>query len=120
VETEKIFYSHKEAGFRAKFLIGQPESKYQPPDIIYFAIYDYPYLYRHCNYFLDSWCPDAPGPEPGAIMVGKNGEHCAILDDEGTKFIHSNPVAGKVTYDSIAVAERYFPNGIVYKRSPDM
>jgi len=118
IETEKIHYSQKEAGFRAKFLIGQPTSKYKPPYIINFAILDYPYYYDSCLDYRN-WYSDAPRPEPGAIMLGKDGKHCAILDDEGTKFIQSNPVTGKVTYDSIAVAERYFPNGIVYKRWPD-
>jgi len=120
VETKKWVYSSKEAGFRAKFLIDQSRSKYKPSDIISFAIYDYPYFYDSCKVYLDSRYSNAPGPEPGAIMVGKDGWHCAILDDEGTKFTHSNPVAGRVTYDSIAVAERYFPNGTFYKRSPDV
>jgi len=119
VATEKLYYSPKEAGFRAKFLIDQPKSKYGPEDVITFATFDHPYLYKDCKDFLGSWYLDAPGPEPGAIMVGKNGEHCAILDDEGTKFTHTNPAAGKVTYDSIAVAQRYFPSGIVYKRWRD-
>ena len=117
VEAEKYYYSQKEAGFRAKFLIGQPKSKYDPFNVIGFAIVDDPYYYRSCEAFFQY--SDAPGPEPGAIILGKDKKHCGILDDEGTKFIHTNPIAGKVTYDSIAVAQRYFPNGIVYKRSPD-
>jgi len=116
-ETKKRHYSQKEAGFRAKFLIGQPKSKYEPSNVIGFAIVDDPYYYRSCEAFFQY--SDAPGPEPGAIILGKDKKHCGILDDEGTKFIHTNPIAGKVTYDSIAVAQRYFPNGIVYKRSPD-
>ena len=119
VETKKQYYSPKEAGFRAKFLVDQPKLKYGPQDVITFAAFDIPYYCSRCNYFLYSWYPVAPGPEPGAIMVGKYGDHCAILDNEGTKFTHSNPVAGKVTYDSIAVARRYFPSGIFYKKYPD-
>jgi len=120
VESKEWYYPQKEAGFRAKFLINQPESKYKPQDVISFAMEDYPYIYKNCGDFLESWFLDVLGPEPGGIMVGKDKKHCAILDDEGTKFTHSNPVAGKVTYDSIAVAERYFPSGIVYKRWPDL
>jgi len=119
VETKKEYYPQKEAGFRAKFFIGQPKSKYEPQDIITFAILGYPYIYSDCKDFFASWFPDAPGPEPGAIMVERYGKHCAILDDEGTKFIHMNPVSGKVTYDSIVIAERYFPEGIYYLRLPD-
>ena len=119
VETKKKYYSPKEAGSRAKFLIGQPKSKYKPQDVITFAIQDDPYFYKSCFSFLGFGLSDAPGPEPGAIMVGPFGMHCAILDNKGTKFIHTNPVTGKVTYESIAVAKIYFPSGIVYKRHPD-
>jgi len=116
VKSKTLFYPQKEAGLRAKFLIDQPISKYRAPDTILFAIYDYPYFDLSCDYYLRSEFLDAPGPEPGAIMVGKDKRHCAILDNEGTKFIHSNSEARKVTYDSIALAERYFPNGVIYKR----
>jgi len=118
VKSETIYYSQKEAGLRAKFLIDQPTSKYRPDDVVYFAIFDYPYADEGCEKILSSF-PDAPGPEPGAIMVGKDGRHCAILDNEGTKFIQSNFAAKKVTYDSIALAQKYFPNGIYYKRYPE-
>jgi len=118
VKSETYFYPQKEAGLRAKFLIDQPTSKYKPADIIKFAILDYPYIGWNCATFLRFNYPDAPGPEPGAIMVGKDQSHCAILDNEGTKFIQSNSEARRVTYDSIAVAERYFPYGIIYKRYP--
>jgi len=119
VGSQRYFYPPKEAGLRAKFLIDQPTSKYKPGDIITFAIHDYPYLDWGCASFFDSNFPIIPGPEPGAIMLGKDGKHCAMLDNEGTKFIQSNSEARRVTYDSIALAERYFPYGIIYKRYPD-
>jgi len=116
VKSETRFYTGKEAGRRAKFLIGQPTSKYEPANVISFALADYPYFNLRCENLLDPYFPDAPGPEPGAIIAGKDGKHCAILDDEGTKFIQSNPMVEKVTYDPIAMIERYFPNGVAYKR----
>ena len=116
VKSETQVYPPKEAGLRAKFLIGQPTSEYISADIINFAIFDHPYFGWICRDFLRPKYLDAPGPEPGAIMVGKDQKHCAILDNEGTKFIQSNSEARRVTYDSIAVAERYFPYGIIYKR----
>jgi len=119
VESETFFYPQEEAGFRAKSLIAQPISKYRPANTILFAIYDYPYFDWECSTFLSYSFPHADEPEPGAIMVGKDGGHCAILDNEGTNFIHSNPEAGKVTCDSIEVAEKYFPNGVFYKRYPN-
>jgi len=118
VKSQTMCYPPKEAGLRAKFLIGQPAYRYPPQSIILFAIIDFPYLNMACKDFLDPVFPHAPGPEPGAIIVGKDGIHCAILDNEGTKFIQSNPAVGKVTYDSIAMIERYFPKGVVYKRNP--
>ena len=120
VKSQTFYYPPKEAGLRAKFLIDQPRSKYRSVQVINFAIFDYPYFGGGCNIFLDSEFPDAPGPEPGAIMVGKDGDHCAILDNEGTKFIQSNYEARRVTYDSIALADRYFPKGIIYKRYPNI
>jgi len=119
VKSKTFGYPQKEAGLRAKSLIDQPTSKYKSAEIITFAMFDYPYLDWSCKDFLNSNFPDVPGPEPGAIMVGKDEKHCAILDNEGTKFIQSNSGAKKVTYDSIAVAERYFPYGIIYKGFPD-
>jgi len=118
VKSETIYYSPKEAGLRAKLLIDQYIYKYNAPNIITFAVLDYSHFVLDCDHYLSPNFPEAPGPEPGAIMVGKDEKHCAILDNEGTKFIQSNPVVGKVTYDSLAVAKRYFPNGILYKRYP--
>ena len=120
VKSETQFYPPKEAGLRAKFLIGQPISKYESHHVVFFAIIDYPYFERSCQSFLVSWFPDAPGLEPGVIVVGKDKKHCAILDNEGTKFIQSNSGTGKVTYDSVAVLQRYFPNGMIYKRCPEL
>ena len=62
VKTKRWYYSQKEAGFRAKFLIGQPRSKYKPQDVIHFALVDYPYHYGNCENFLN-WYSNAPGPE---------------------------------------------------------
>lgn len=117
-ETEKFFYPAKEAGLRAKLLIGQSKPKYEAYEVIDFAVMDAPYYRLNCSQFLTDQFPEAPGPEPGAIIVGTDGAHCGILDNEGTKFIHTNPVVKKVTYDSIAAVRRYFPKGVAYKRYP--
>jgi len=118
VMSKTMHYSQNEAGLRAKFLIDQPTSKYKSHHVVLFATTDYPYFSGDCGSYLTSMYPDAPGPEPGAIIAGKDGKHCAILDNEGTKFIQSNSVTKKVTYDSIALTQRYFPSGVVYKRYP--
>eukprot|EP00826_Nyctotherus_ovalis_P036753 TRINITY_DN3285_c0_g1_i23.p1 TRINITY_DN3285_c0_g1~~TRINITY_DN3285_c0_g1_i23.p1 ORF type:complete len:226 (+),score=42.48 TRINITY_DN3285_c0_g1_i23:125-802(+) len=116
IKSESYYYPPKEAGMRAKYLIGQSSERYKAAHVVMYAIFDYPYKNVNCSYFLESQFPVAPSPEPGAIIVGSDGRHCGILDDEGTKFTHSNPVTKKVTYDSIAVISRYFPHGVVYKK----
>jgi hypothetical protein len=117
-KSDHFFYPPKEAGVRAKDLIDQTSERYHAPHVIIYAIFDYPYLQIRCRDMLHSRFPDAPGPEPGAIIVGKDGQHCGILDNEGTKYVHSNPSARKVTYDSLATVEKYFPHGASYKRYP--
>lgn len=117
-EESNFFFSPVEAGLRAKYLVGQSAEKYATAHVINFAVTDYPYGRINCPWIITGKFPDAPGPEPGVLVVGRNGEHCAILDNEGTKFIHTNPTAKKVTYESIAVINKYFPNGLSYKRYP--
>lgn len=116
--THNFFFAAEEAGLRAKFLIGQSKEKYETQNVVSFAIADYPYSWVDCPRLVidDQLFPPAPGPEPGVLVAGKDGEHCAILDNEGTKFIHTNPTTKKVTYESIAVLSKYFPNGFTYKR----
>lgn len=116
-KTSTMLYPPKEAGERAMRLVGQSSDNYTPSGVIYFSILDLVSNFP-CVLFLHEQFPLAPGPEPGGIMVGTNGEHCAILDNKKTKFVHSNPVQRKVTCDSTASVERYFPNGVIYKRYP--
>lgn len=48
-------------------------------------------------------------------IVDRGHRHCKILDNEGSKFIHSNPYKKIITMDSIVMAQYYFPNGVIYK-----
>lgn len=116
IRAMDLYYQAEEAGLRAKELIGQSREKFKAPDVIMYAISGYPYGYTECYDFAKETYKEAPGPEPGLIVVGKNGNHCGILDNEGTKFIHTNPVTKKVTYESIAVLSKYFKEGVLYKR----
>lgn len=117
VETPAWFYAPKEAGARAKLLLNQSSERYRSHHVILFAMADLPDS-NSCSTFLGEQYPTIDGPEIGAIMVGKDGEHCGIVDDEGTKFVHSNPVAKKVALEHLSAAGKYFPNGIIYKRYP--
>eukprot|EP00826_Nyctotherus_ovalis_P034552 TRINITY_DN2891_c0_g1_i23.p1 TRINITY_DN2891_c0_g1~~TRINITY_DN2891_c0_g1_i23.p1 ORF type:complete len:272 (-),score=16.15 TRINITY_DN2891_c0_g1_i23:47-862(-) len=115
-EVKNPMYSAKEAGLRARSLIGQSIQKFKASEVISYAGIDVVYL----GPVMDCWTSladikDASGPAPGVTILGKDGKHCAIIDHEGTKFIHSNPVRGVVTEDSMALLNRYFPNGYVYK-----
>lgn len=118
-ESSRMFYTPKEAGRRAKSILGQNSEYFDAANVVAYAISDIAYFLRGCSMFLGETWPDAPGPEPGAIIVGSDGKHCGILDDEGTKFVHNNPVSNIATYESLAVVERYFPKGVIYKRYAD-
>lgn len=118
VKADSIYYSQEEAGLRAKNLIGQTFERYKPSNVIDYAIRDFPYLDQNCSAFLHQSFPETLSVEPGAIIVGKDGEHCAIVDNEGTKFVHSNPILKKVTHEALVLLSRYFPKGVVYRRYP--
>eukprot|EP00826_Nyctotherus_ovalis_P001185 TRINITY_DN10158_c0_g1_i2.p2 TRINITY_DN10158_c0_g1~~TRINITY_DN10158_c0_g1_i2.p2 ORF type:complete len:251 (-),score=38.90 TRINITY_DN10158_c0_g1_i2:74-826(-) len=115
-KAKDVFYTLKEAGVRAKYLVGQSINRYKSYEIIGYAIIDFPYQYRSCERFFGPFFYNATDLEPGIIIVGKDGKHCAIVDNEGSKFIHSNSVKKIVTLDSIAVMNRYFSKGVYYKR----
>lgn len=117
--TKNHFYAHEEAGLRAKYLLGQSSERYKASEVVGYAIYDDAYIYQTCSRFFSPYFPNATGPAPGNLILGKDGNHCAIFDNEGTKFIHSNPIKKVVTIDSIALLNTYFPSGVIYKGSPD-
>ena len=118
-KSQSLLYDPKEAGLRAKMFIDKDTKDFQSYEIIGLAIIDSYYEFKRCSHFLDPVFPDLPGPSPGAIIVGRDGQHCAIVDNEGGKFIHGNPVSRKVTLESITTISRYFPRGVYYKGYPD-
>lgn len=118
IKSKTPFYEPKEAGMRAKNLLGYGLAKFAAANVIFYALIDYAYFVNECAFFLYDIFPDAPGPEPGVIIVGKDQSHCAIADQEGTKFIHSDPWTAKVMESSIALINKYFPSGVIYKRYP--
>lgn len=116
VKSDSMFYPPVEAGLRAKYLVGRSSDICEAPAVIMYAIADMPFTDIPCQFFTTF--DDLPGPEPGAVIVGDDAEHCAIVDNEGDKFIHSNPIKDKVTYESLALVHQYFPNGFTYKAYP--
>lgn len=117
--TTHFPYLAKDAGLRAKNLTGKSIEYFKPHEVIGYAIYDHPYeLFDNCADFQHERFPEVLGPTPGAIMLGRDGKHCAIMDNEGAKFTHSNPIKKVVTTDSIVMSHIYFPEGVVYKGYP--
>lgn len=117
-KSKSVYFQAKEAGLRAKTLLGCSAEKFLAAHVVSYATVDRPYFTDHCGLYLVEDFPVAPGPEPGVIIVSKDGKHCAIADNEGTKFIQTNPWEKKVTEHSIALLSYYFPNGIIFKRYP--
>lgn len=115
-EIKNPMYSAREAGLRARSLIGQSIHKFRAPEVISYAGIDVVYLRPDADcWTLLADLKDAFGLAPGVAILGKDGRHCAIVDHEGTKIVHSNPVKKVVTEDSVALLHRYFPSGYVYK-----
>lgn len=119
-KTKEFRYPPKEAGLRAKNLTAETVSEIKAHDVISYSIYgNIRSLFEDCGEFLRERFPKLDGPAPGAIMVGTDAKHCAIMDNEGSKFTHSNPHKKVVTTDSIIMSRVYFPNGVIYKGYPD-
>jgi len=117
-KSDHLLYDPKEAGLRAKIFIDKKTEDYRSFEIIGYAIIDNYYEFTQCDIFLSSRFPVIPEPTPGAIIVGKDGLHCGIVDNEGTKFIHGNPVSKKVTLESMVNINKYFQKGVYYKKYP--
>lgn len=115
-ETKCPFYLPPEAAKRAHILVGEPIEKYQAVHVPNFAMFGYPYInsIKNCSFFLDKFI-NATEPKPGFLVVGKDGKHCGLFDKEGDKFIHSNPVAKKVSLTSNVQLKNFFPAGYVIK-----
>lgn len=112
------YYRPVQAGLRAKDLLDQHSEKFAPAEVINYALTDQTYFFddgcKHFNHFNTAYKAN-----PGVILLAKDFTHCAIFDNEGSKFIHSNPKSRKVTYESITMLKTYFPNGFIYKQIPD-
>lgn len=119
--SKTMFFPPKEAGYRVRALIGRSSSFFTPASIIYYAFLDAPYLIdksKSCGAEFEHY-PDAEGPGAGIVILGRDGRNCAMLDNEGTKFVHIHPVTREIREDSIALVKIYFPNGHEYKGYPN-
>lgn len=89
IKAQRLRYPGQEAGLRAKKLLRKSIEAYRAYETIGYALSEIPYFFlSSCRDFLDKRFPDY-GFTYGAILVGKDGEHCGIIDNEGTKFTYS-------------------------------
>eukprot|EP00826_Nyctotherus_ovalis_P034093 TRINITY_DN2797_c0_g1_i5.p1 TRINITY_DN2797_c0_g1~~TRINITY_DN2797_c0_g1_i5.p1 ORF type:complete len:264 (-),score=46.50 TRINITY_DN2797_c0_g1_i5:111-902(-) len=119
MESRKLFYRDEEAGLRARALLGRSTKDFGASNVVMYAMLDYPHFSSNCRTYFGPEFPDLIYPQPGAIVLGKDGAHCGIIDDKGSKFVHSHPSKEKVADESLAMLGKYFPNGVVYKGYPD-
>ena len=110
------FYTPEEGAKRVQFLIGESVETYHAVHVVNYATIGYPYLgpVQSCKYYLDN-VKNATGPKAGFVIVGKDGAHCAIIDKEGDKFVHSNPQTKKVGPTPMNLIDTFFKNGYVFK-----
>ena len=109
-----------DAAVRAQFLLGESRDHYLPAQVLNFAYYDYPYLsvLPDCKFYLNMFGAVGDETKPGYAIVGKDGAHCAVVDKEGDKFIHMNPVKNVVTTQPLTMIKEFFKAGWVIKKVP--
>lgn len=110
IEVDNPYFYEKEAGRKARGLIGMPSSIFPSASIIEYSIWGYPYFGKDCLSFL-GMCKEIEKEKPGAVVTDL--KKCGILDDRGAKIIHANTVTHLVTQTSIALIKQVFPNGYV-------
>ena len=118
--TKCLVYQPKDAAERATFLINEKKEHFKNVHVLNFAYYDYPFLevFKNCRYYINKFGEEAPNAKPGYAIVGKNGLHCGVVDAEGDKFIHTDPVKKVVTLTPLTLAKNYFKSGYIFKTVP--
>ena len=109
-------YSPEEAAVRSKTLIGQAAEVFRPVHVLNYAIIGHPYIpsFKDCAAYIPLFV-NATETKPGFAVVGIDGAHCGIIDKEGDKFIHTNPVTKKVSETPLAMINNFFKNGYIIK-----
>ena len=106
-------YSPIEAAVRAKDTIGKHAEDFSAVQVVNYAIIGYKYTIGKCKDYLDNF-KKVDKSSAGFAIVGKDGEHCGIMDKDGDKFIHTNPVKKLVDETPLAMAKNFFKNGYVF------
>eukprot|EP01022_Parablepharisma_sp_SALTPOND_P033855 TRINITY_DN89815_c0_g1_i1.p1 TRINITY_DN89815_c0_g1~~TRINITY_DN89815_c0_g1_i1.p1 ORF type:complete len:285 (+),score=16.80 TRINITY_DN89815_c0_g1_i1:487-1341(+) len=113
-------YKAEDAAKRAQFLVGRLKEHFSAAEVLNFAYYDYPYAKprKDCSYYLNNFGEETTDRKPGYAIVSKYGNHCAIIDKEGDKFIHANPTGKKVVATPISMIDNFFRSEYVIKTVP--
>jgi len=109
------FYPMEEAAIKAGYLVGEHSEVYGAANVLSHAVYGYAYLKMSCKDYLKTVGQETKDLKPGVLIIGTDGEHCGIIDREGDKFIHSNPVKKEVTMNPMTMAKDFFKKGFVLK-----
>ena len=106
------FYPPTESAKRVEILIGQSDENFKPVHVLNYATTGIAYMYdvSTCSVYLKHSKQVSDG-KPGFIIIDNKADYCAIIDKEGDKFIHSNPVNHQVTSTPMAMINAFFRNG---------
>lgn len=112
------FYLPPEAARRAHQVIGEKAEAFKAVHVLNFAIMGYPYIntISNCSFYVKNF-PQTNFTKPGAVVTGDDGVHCGIIDQEGDKFIHTNPTKKVVEATPLteALLKTYFPKGHTFR-----
>ncbi len=110
------YYSMPEAATRAGFLVGEKARLYKAANVLNHALWGYAFIHTfNCKYYLEKFGTVTNETKPGALIVGKDGKHCAVVDKEGDKFIQSHTTKDKVMLTPMTMLKTFFPQGYVLK-----
>ncbi len=108
-EAKELPFAQKMARVLARDLVG---SRFSAAETVSAATMMNPRfpLARNCSWYLNNFEP-AEGGYGTCLLVGLNGQHCAVIDSTGTWFVHTDPKTGVVIRTSSVYARNYFKDG---------
>jgi len=109
------YYTMEEAARRAAYLVGESHSTYKNNHLLNHAVFGFSYLKTTCKDYLYNVGTATKEEKPGAVIVGNDGNYCAIIDHEGNKFIHSDSNKKMIIMTPMVLLKNYFRNGYTIK-----
>jgi hypothetical protein len=109
------YYTMEEAAVRASHLLDEPYTAYKGNQLLNHAVFGYAYLATTCLDYLKNVGTPIQQAKPGAVIIANDGSYCAIVDREGSKFIHSYPSKRKVIWTPLVLIDHYFRTGYTMK-----